>query len=109
MRCEIAASLLGGGGGGGIGLSFAGGVWAEDDKKRDCPGNDAGDDDQQDRAAEGLPFLRRRGGGGSYVHWMQDAKVLRIILLRGEWVFFLGFLQKEGVWTWFFDGVIVVE
>jgi len=34
---------------------------------------------------------------------------LRIILLRGEWVFFLGFLQKEGVWTWFFDGVIVVE
>jgi hypothetical protein len=102
------ASLLGGGRGVGVGLAIAAGIWAQDEEDRNRSGNDAGDDDQQERAAEGLSFLRWRGGGKGHGGWMQDGKFVKF-LWRGERVFFWGFLRKHGGWVWFFDGVIVVE
>ena len=61
------ASLLGGGRCVGVGLAVAAGIGAQDEEDGDRSGNDAGDDDQQERTAEGLSFLRRRGGGGGHV------------------------------------------
>jgi hypothetical protein len=94
------ASLLGGGrSGGGAGLAFAAGIGAHDEEERDRSGNDAGDDDQQERAAEGLSFsqagLGWRNGGEGHAGWMQDVKLVKF-LLGGERVFSGCFLRKYG-------------
>jgi hypothetical protein len=75
--CLVAkrASLLGGGTGGRAGLlPVATGIWAQDKKDRDRSCDDAGDDDQQNWAAEGLSFLRRWGGGGGHRYLMQNVE-----------------------------------
>jgi hypothetical protein len=103
------ASLLGSGSSGsGAGLALAAGIWAQDQEERDHSHNDAGDDDQQDRAAEGLSLLGWRGGGGGHVGLDAGCEVGEF-LLRAERVFFPGFLRKHGAWMWFFGGVFVVE
>ena len=60
-------SLRGRGSRSGTLLAFAAGIRMEDDKERNGTGYDAGDDDEQEGAAEGLPLARRRCGGGCHV------------------------------------------